>query len=207
MGEIRIRYKNWNDITLSMADDIQAIASNDELSTAEKDIAIVALLCDAKEEEIWGLSVDEVNALREEVLWIGMPSSKRKNVGKVVKIGAYTLEQQEDITQMTYSQYVDFETYIKAEQVRREDILTTILIPSGHKYNDGYDIKEVRDAIYKTLSVADADSILFFFTQRLVSSIRRLASSLEKKRTMSEEERRQLRRIEEETTLMLGYLS
>lgn len=204
---MNIKYKNWSEITIHMFDEITNIIKDESLSMAEKDIAIVALLCEVDEDEIWDMSVDDVNRLRNEVLWVGAPTNVHKKMPKKIKIGEFTLVPQEDIASMSYSQYVDFETYIKADKPRKEDILTTILIPENRKYNDGYDIAKVRDAIYMNMSIEDADSICFFFTKRLVSSIKSLLSCLSKKKTMNKKERESIMEIRKQTLHMLGYLS
>ncbi len=44
---MNIKYKNWSEITIHMFDEITNIIKDESLSMAEKDIAIVALLCEA----------------------------------------------------------------------------------------------------------------------------------------------------------------
>ena len=43
------------------------------------------------------------------------------------------------------------------------EFLSVILVPKGHRYNDGYDIIEVQRAIREEMSVSDGVSLAGFF--------------------------------------------
>ncbi len=201
---MEIRYTNWTDITLSMADSIQKVANDETLSTAEKDIAIVAMMCEVPEEEVWKLSVDEVNRLRTSVMWVGMPTKHTNNIPKVIRLGDMELMPDFNVGKWSYAQYVDFQTYIKQQPLDKASLLSTILIPKGKKYNDGYDVADVIKAIYNHMTIQTADDICFFFTLRLTSSIDSLLSSLSRKRTVTEKERKMLSQIRTMAAHMLG---
>lgn len=50
-----------------------------------------------------------------------------------------------DITAVTYSQFVDFTAYAKADDL--VGMVSCFLIPKDHNYNDGYDLNVVKEDI------------------------------------------------------------
>lgn len=63
---------------------------------------------------------------------------------------------------MTAGQYIDFQTYAK-EDDRWAELLSCLLVPEGHTYNDGYDIEAVQAAIRDELCILDAIALRAFF--------------------------------------------
>ena len=58
--------------------------------------------------------------------------------------------------------------------------LSTLLVPKGKKYNDGYDMDAVQQAIRDNLSVADVVSLYAFFLTKWVKSIKDSQTYLDK---------------------------
>ena len=91
------------------------------------------------------------------------------------------------------------------------ELLAIMLVPDGHKYNDGYDVDKVKADIDAYLSVWDARAITGFFLGsfiRLVASQRRsLRKALRKARKeglQTEEAERSLKDLDE-TLKSMGY--
>lgn len=96
----------------------------------------------------------------------------------------------------TTSQYIDFTTFAK-DATQLVSTLTTVLIPQGHKYNDGYDMEAVRADLgsmpcshalgivnfFVSWSRGSIQTILRFLTYR----IRRTGKETEKTRKLREE--------------------
>lgn len=66
-----------------------------------------------------------------------------------------------NLTKVTAAQFVDYQNYIGTEKF--EDYLSVFFIPEGHKYNDGYDIEQVKKDMLE-LDFPTVKSIGFFFT-------------------------------------------
>lgn len=63
-------------------------------------------------------------------------------------------------------QFQDFTTYQRQTNPSTIDLLSVVLIPRGHRYNEDYDIEEAKEDI-GTISVSDANAIVFFFVKWL----------------------------------------
>lgn len=72
--------------------------------------------------------------------------------------------------QMTAGQYIDFQTWTKEEN-RWAELLSCLLVPEGHTYNDGYDIEAVQAAIRDGLCILDAIALRAFFLNSSLVSI------------------------------------
>lgn len=86
------------------------------------------------------------------------------------------------------AQYIDF--YGSERRVPEDltEILSFVLVPEGHQYNDGYDMEEVRSDIEGYFNVEDALSVCDFFTSLSQVLLRR---ALRQARRMLRKARRQ----------------
>lgn len=165
MDKIELKYKSVSDIPLKWYGRIKEIMSDDMLSDAERDIAFLSVLCDVDEKEIWNMELQDVQSLRFEAM-------KQKSIPKgivpnSIKIGDMELDVVKDIANIKYNQYVDFQTYFKDLDNNRAEILSVILVPKGHKYNDGYNLQELIEAINDNITIHQFNVILNFFLEGL----------------------------------------
>ena len=70
-----------------------------------------------------------------------------------------------NLTMIKTNQFIDFTTYTREKDVRYEKLLSVFMVPNGHKYNDGYNMKEVQDDILQ-MSIADVQSLAFFMMEQ-----------------------------------------
>lgn len=89
--------------------------------------------------------------------------------------------------ELTTAQYIDFQVRATQDAEDLAGLLSVLLIPEGHKYNEGYSADQVREDINKFLPIEDAMGLSSFFFYLWKKSIRRLLR--ESKRTL-----RQLKR-------------
>ena len=73
---------------------------------------------------------------------------------------------------METGQYIDFQTYAPDLDKCLVEFLSVILVPKGHRYNEGYDILEVQKAIREEMSVSDGVSLAGFFLTWCKKSIK-----------------------------------
>lgn len=185
----------WKDITIEKYEKIAALQEKN-LSEIDLIAATIAVLD--------GLTVQEVETLPYAVLLMKarglrflqsnpMPSliCRSYNLGGNKYIP--TLKPEE----LTTAQYIDFQVRAASEPSDLAGLLSVLLIPEGHKYNEGYSSSDVRDNIYKYLPIEDAMGLSAFFfalwkmsIHRLLKENRRELRKLRRKRNLTEAERR-----------------
>ena len=124
--------------------------------------AIVAILNDMTEEEVLNLPLLEYKKLSEPLGFIMEPLPKYE--GKVMKeyiIGDIVLVPVVDIKKFTAAQYIDYQTLIKEED-KLIELMSTLLVPKGHTYANGYDLADVQCAISKMPVMLIAELSAFF---------------------------------------------
>lgn len=100
-----------------------------------------------------------------------------------------------DITPASFStaQYIDFTNYSNSGSYI--DMLSVVLIPQGHQYNDGYDMGKAKEDI-GALPVSEAMGIVNFFatwSRASIKTILRFLTSRKMTKGMEKEKRKALR--------------
>lgn len=73
---------------------------------------------------------------------------------------------------LTAGQYIDFQTYAAEQGDNWAGLLSCILVPEGHKYNDGsYDVGDAQEAIREHLGILDAIALRAFFLSSSAASM------------------------------------
>ena len=134
--------KTWKDITLRQFNKIQDLLQEiDEYTT----LNIIDVLYDVDSANMPAMDVMNKYAHSLDFLMTTIPTNEKlKDV--------YTINQREynsniNLTQMTTAQFVDYQNYAKENPVDISKCLSVFIIPKGHTYNDGYDLKQVQDDI------------------------------------------------------------
>ena len=173
MRKITLKKNKWADITLAEYARIMEIASDTDLSDAEKDVAVIALLAGVPEDDVWNLPLDEIKMLKIELFFLSSEFDYPKTLNfKRIKIGDWDCEVLPDLNKMSYAQFVDYQTYIKEldfdgiSPKKKAEVLSVFFIPRGYKYNDGYDMLELQRAIRENVSILVYNSVWFFFLQK-----------------------------------------
>lgn len=163
---IKLEKNSWKKITLGDYERIGKINAREGDSDEQKQIAIISVLNGVDEDEIWNLTPYEVNLLRSQMLFMVKLEASQKGGPKKLKINNEDYTINYNVGKMTYAQFVDFNTYYQQNLKSDEGlakVLSTLIIPKGKKYNDGYDVAEVVNLLHNHLNVQDAVDILFFF--------------------------------------------
>lgn len=149
--------KTWKDITLRQFNKIQDLLQEiDEYTT----LNIIDVLYDVDSANLPAMEVMNKYAHSLDFLMTTIPTNEKlKDV--------YTINQREynsniNLTQMTTAQFVDYQNYSKENPVDISKCLSVFIIPKGHTYNDGYDLKQVQDDI-KDLDMVTINTLAFFF--------------------------------------------
>ena len=150
--------------------DLMADEVGDDLAAQAR---LVAYLDNKTEDEILNLPLPEYHKLVEKTSFLMTLPEPSKKAPAAIKVGKYKLKAVAEVAQMTTAQYIDFENLLGMPE--REKYLASIVacfyIPTGMKYNQGYDLDEVTKLIGDNVSVQDAMDVCFFFQKRYMTSI------------------------------------
>lgn len=211
---VELKYKNWNEISINTFEKLQGLfnleKTGDELmDNLNMNISMLSILCDVDEDTIANLSTNDFTELSKQCMFINqMPKAKIKDK---YKINGQMYEVQFNVEDMTMSQYIDFQTFIKEKEKYLKNICACFLIPKGKKYGEGYKISEVVEDIGNSFSIVDAHSIFFFFTLLFQSLTRATLACLVKKmkrekKKMNKEQQEQIQRAIDEVNKVMNLV-
>lgn len=169
---IKVKHADWSNISIDLYKKIAEL-QKEEMDDLTKEVAILALLCECKEDDIWDLSISDVNALRSQLQFMAKLDFNKDFNKKHIKVGDIECDVTVDLNKFSYAQYVDFQTFF-SQNDNISKLLSTIIIPKGKKYNDGYDIGEFTKNIETNMDILTANSICFFFLKKFVISMQRM---------------------------------
>ena len=197
---------NYRDLPIGMYLDICEIDRREDIEELHKQVQILSLLTGEAEEDIYNLPLEEYKVLAAKSNYLRNPYEGEILMAKSYKVGTFNLIPVEDFRKITTAQYIDFQTFSKEGEKRVVELLSTMLIPKGSKYNQGYDVIEVQKAIKEELSVADALTLFaFFFVQYRQLIKDSLISCREEAMKIPDKEKRMqtLRAIQKQEDLLL----
>lgn len=155
---------NYNRLTLGKYMEIQAVNQDESLDEIDRQSQIIAILTGLPEEEVLHLPIAEYKELVSRLAFLsGTDNIKYRPVAKRYIVGKWELIPVRDFRKIEAGQYIDFQTYAPDLDKYLAEFLSVILVPKGHRYNEGYDILEVQQAIRDEMSVTDGISLAGFF--------------------------------------------
>lgn len=155
--------KSWKELPIGKWLEIRDIQDDPAIEGQyTMTVAILSILSDIPEEELYDMKVNEFSALTGQMGFLLEPMTKVAVCDKY-KIGGYELILVKDLKELTASQFIDYQTFIKDADKYIVELLSIFLIPKGKKYCKDYDIVDVQKAIRDNLSIADAEAISAFF--------------------------------------------
>ena len=154
---------NFNRLTLGMYQEIQEISRNESLEDIDRQVQILSVLTGVAEEEILHLPITEYKELVVKAGFLDPSNINYHPIAKKYILGKFELIPTRDFRKLETCQYIDFQTYAPDLDNHLVEFLSVILVPKGHRYNEGYDILEVQKAIRDGMSVSDGVSLAGFF--------------------------------------------
>ena len=196
---------NYNKLNIGRYLEIQEVSQNESLEDIDRQVQILSILTGVAEEEILHLPITEYKELVARSAFLNPENINYHPIAKKYLVGGFELIPVKDFRKIETAQYIDFQTYAPDLDRYLVEFLSVILVPKGHRYNEGYDILEVQKAIRDDMSVSDGVSIAGFFLTWCRRSIqdslnysKRMAEKI-KDKTRREE---MLRKIEEQERLL-----
>jgi hypothetical protein len=196
---------SFNKLTLGKYAEIREITKDESLDEVDRIVAILSVLTGASEDDILHLPIADFTDLSAKAKFLSADGFQAGRIAKKYKVGEWELIPVTDYRRLETCQYIDFKTYAPDVDNRMVELLSVILVPKGHRYNEGYDILEVQRAIREEMSVTDGVSIAGFFLALCRTSIKdslnfskRMAEGIKDKAKREEI----LRRIAEQETAL-----
>ena len=157
---------NYRDLPIGMYLDICEIDRRTDIEELHKQVQILSLLTGETEEKIYNLPIEEYKELAHKSNYLCHPYEGEVKTANIYKVGEWVLSPVSDFRKITTAQYIDFQTFSKEGEKRIIEVLSTMLVPKGKKYNQDYDVLELQNDLRTHLSVVDALSLFaFFFVQ------------------------------------------
>ena len=139
---------DYNKLSLGKYIEIQAISEDESLEEIDRQAQILSVLTGVSENEIIHLPIVEYKGLVSRTAFLlNYKDIKYRNVAKKYILGKWELIPVRDFRKIETCQYIDFQTYAPDLDKHLVEFLSVILVPKGHRYNEGYDILEVQQAI------------------------------------------------------------
>ena len=165
---------HWADVTIAQHKKIMEVFDREE-----DDFLILYGLTSIFYGDIDNMKISEANALANTLAFVReKPKPSRAKAHYVLNGHKYntTLNMQE----LNTSQYIDFQNLADKSGEMPAEFLSILLIPEGHKYNEGYRIEDVASDIENYMSVEDAFGLSAFFFNLLQISMKRSIRKLKK---------------------------
>lgn len=163
---------NYRDLPIGKYLDILELSQDESVDALAQQVKTISILTGLTEDEVLALPITKYKELAGKTKFLEKQYDGNLRVAKSYGLAGMELIPVKDISKISTAQYVDFQTFTKEGDKYIVESLSTLLIPKGKKYNEGYEIADVHKAIRENLSVADVLSLSAFFLTLLVKSIK-----------------------------------
>ncbi len=160
---------SYRKLSLAKYDEIKEIMEKDT-EDIDKQVELIASLANMTMDDVYNLPISKYEELVNGIEFLYELPKPKSGIPSKITIGDKKYKVLKNVDKMTTGQYIDLQSYIK-NNMGVAYILTTIIIPEGHKYNEGYSVEELQKDIYNYLNIEDAMSIAFFLRRKLQYTI------------------------------------
>lgn len=161
---------SYKDLPIGKYIEIQdAMREADEM---ERTLRTFAALTGMTHAELLALPLMEFRAIAEASKFLETEAMPEVKIGQLYRLGEWVLIPTTDIRKMSIAQYIDFQDLAKGGEKMLPALLSTLLVPKGCKYMQGYDIDELQRDIAEKMNVPTCIALSAFFLRRLQRSIR-----------------------------------
>lgn len=172
---MKLKYNSPGELPLSKYLKTLEIFNDKYMSDLDKNIEILAIYTDTTVDDILKLRPEEVGthlADMSNVISSYKPSNSKHP--KNIKINDNVYKVNYNIGKLNMAQYIDFQQTIVNKNYLENlpALLSIFIIPKGHKYNDDYDILELRNILENNMTLDEALSIVFFLKTKSISLIK-----------------------------------
>lgn len=162
---IKLKYKSWEEITIPIYQEIIDIAKGvavDQDMFSEREVDILAVLCDSDRESLGNIHIEDYAKLAHEAHFLHkMPFYTPT---PTIVLGNTRYDVVVDVNKFTMAQYVDYNTLRADVSTNIAQLVACLLVPTNAKcYADGYDVGDVVKDINAELPYYKAFGMLHFF--------------------------------------------
>jgi len=163
---------NYRNLPVGKWLEIMELSKDENVDALEQQVKTIAILTGLTDDEVLDLPIMEYKSLAAKTMFLEKEYDGKLQIAKSYGLNGMELIPVKDFSKITTAQYVDYQTFSKEGDMYLVQTLSTLLVPKGKKYNDGYDMDAVQQAIRDNLSVADVVSLYAFFLTKWVKSIK-----------------------------------
>lgn len=160
---------NYNNLPIGMYLKIRKAVEGDG-EDIDKQVKVVAFLSGKTEDEVLHLPISEYTALARKADFLAGETINTP-VKKEYNVAGWTLIPTTDYRKMETGQYIDFQAFLPDLDTYLVEFLSTMLVPKGKRYCEGYDVADVQKAIRDHMTMGDAIPLTAFFFKSLETSI------------------------------------
>lgn len=171
---------NYRNLPVGKWLEILELSRDENVDALEQQVKTIAILTGLTDDEVLDLPIMEYKSLAAKTMFLEKDYDGKLQIAKSYGLNGIELIPVKDFNKITTAQYVDYQTFSKEGDMYLVQTLSTLLVPKGKKYNDGYDMDAVQQAIRDNLSVADVLSLYAFFLTKWVKSIKDSQTYLDK---------------------------
>lgn len=171
---------NYRNLPVGKWLEILGLSNDENVDALEQQVKTIAILTGLTEDEVLDLPIVEYRELASKTKFLEKEYEGKLQIAKSYGLNGMELIPVKDFNKITTAQYVDYQTFSKEGDMYLVQTLSTLLVPKGKKYNDGYDMDAVQQAIRDNLSVADVLSLYAFFLTKWVKLIKDSQTYLDK---------------------------
>lgn len=176
-GEFITIKTSWDEITVQEMMDLQTVIE-DEDTEVNKMQTIISILTGKPFEWLGTLPIVTYKMLVNAIGFIH-EQPKANKLQKQYTINGHKYIQCADVTRITTAQFIDYTNYVNNGEKDAVKILSVILIPEGHEYNQGYNIEDVQNDI-KDMKWKDAMAVSFFLQKQFATYVMLMVDYSEK---------------------------
>lgn len=159
---------SWDDVSLSKYEEIVKVFEDKDLEEMDKNVKVIAILEDKAEDEIWDMPIGELG--KYDISFLNDFNYPKNIKFNKIKIGEWDLVVDNNLSNFSVAQYVDFNTYWSEKRKDLAKVISVFLIPKGKKYNTDYDLVKLVNDIKDNISLPMANGIAFFLLKRFMKS-------------------------------------
>lgn len=149
---------------------------NEDITDFERQVKLVACLCDCDEDTIYDLPVNEYSKYTEKLDFLTKTPITSSKIPSRIKLNEHRYNIEKDIAKLTTGQFIDMASYMEQE-MGIEYIISVVMIPEGKKYGE-YDTNDVIKDILE-MDLVSCLNLSNFFQKVLDKYINRLVIYLE----------------------------
>lgn len=164
----------WKDINIKQFKNINKILKDENLTDIEKNLELIAYVFNLDEDDLFDMDLGTIHKYTNELEFLNDFKPDYAKEPKIKHIGDYEVGVDYHLSKFSVAQYVDFMAEINSNEPDIARLCATILIPKGHKYNDGYNLEEYIERIEQEVNIYDAEALVFFY---LIKSLKLINKS------------------------------